>query len=127
MNDPVPAVFGVSLGYNLFDFFRLTAGVGRFNRDYVYNGVTLKPRSVTYGAGGRFLMPGWNLTPLVGLSWATIATEGFPDDDHHVYGVAGLEWQLPSGLNLGAGYEQSFDKKIGGLPYLTVAWYLPLL
>ena len=127
LNDPVPAVAGISVGYNVLDFLRLTAGVGRFNSDYEYNGITLKTRSVTYGAGVRFLVPGWNLSPVVGVSWATIATEGFPNDDHHVYAVGGLEWQTDFGLNIGAGYERSFDAKIGGLPYLNVGWYIGLL
>ncbi len=127
LNDPVPAVLGLSVGYNVLDFFRLTAGVGRFNSDYNYNGYVLKTKSITYGAGGRFLIPGINLSPILGASWATIATEGFPNDDHHVYLVAGIEWQLEFGLNLGAGYEQSFDSKIGGLPYLTAGWFLPIL
>jgi len=127
LNDPVPAVVGLSLSYNLLDYLRLTAGIGRFNSDYQYNGYTLKTKSVTYGGGVRFLVPGWNLSPVGGLSWATIATEGFANDDHHLYAVAGLEWQSATGLNVSAGYEQSFDKQIGGLPYLTVGWYLSLL
>lgn len=127
LNDPVPAVFGVSLGYNVFDFFRLTAGIGRFNSDYNYGGYVIQTKSFTYGGGARLLMPGWNLTPVVGLSWATIVTEGFPNDDHHVYAVLGLEWQTSYGLNLAAGYEQSFNSQIGGLPYLTVGWYFPVL
>ncbi len=126
LNDPVPAVAGISVGYNVFDFMRLTAGVGRFNSDYQYNGYTLKTKSVTYGAGARFMMPGWNLTPVIGMSWATIATEGFPNDDHHVYGVVGVEWQSDFGLNVGAGYERSSDSKIGGLPYVNVGWFVAL-
>jgi hypothetical protein len=123
LNDPVPAVAGINIAFNFTDFFRLTAGVGRFNSDYNWGGYVFKTKSVTYGGGARLLVPGWNLSPIVGLSWATIATEGF-QDDHHLYAVAGAEWQLDLGLNIGAGYERSFDSKIGGLPYLNIGWFL---
>lgn len=122
VNDPVPAVAGLSVGYNLFDFLRVTAGVGRFNSDYNFGGYVMATKSLTYGGGVRLLMPGWSLSPVAGASWATIKTDGFPDD-HHTYLVAGLEWQASFGLNVGGGYEQSLDSRIGGLPYLNAGWY----
>lgn len=126
LNDPVPAVWGVSIGWNVTELLRLTAGTGGFSSDYDMGGFVLKTRSVTYGAGARLMVPGWNLTPIVGLGWATISTEGFTDDSNHFYATAGVEWQTSLGLTLGAGYDQSFDSKIGGLPYLNVGWFFPI-
>jgi hypothetical protein len=126
LNDPVPAVAALSLAYNLFDFVRLQAGVGRFNSDYHYGGFTIETRSLTYAFGSRFLVPGWRISPLLGVSWATILTDGFPNADHHFSISAGVDWQAPFGLDVAAGYNQSFEAAIGGLPFLNVGWFFPL-
>lgn len=127
LNDPVPAVFGASIAYNLFDFARLQAGIGRFNSDYNYGGTTITTKSFTYAFGARFFLPGWQLTPMAGVSWATIQTEGFPNDDHHTSVSVGVDWQMPMGLDLAAGYNQSFEKAIGGLPFVNVGWFFSVL
>jgi hypothetical protein len=126
LNDPVPAVVGLSAAYNLFDFARLQAGVGRFNSEYHYGPYTMEARSLTYAFGSRFFVPGWQISPMLGLSWATILTDGFPNADHHFSVSAGVDWQTRFGLDIAAGYNQSFDAQIGGLPFLNVGWFFPI-
>lgn len=127
LNDPVPALYGIAGAVNVLDFLRVTAGIGKFTSRFEVQGISMQAASTTYGVGFRLMLPGVTLTPVLGASWAVIATEGFPNNDHHVYVVAGLEWQTRFGLNLAAGYEQSTDGRIGGLPYVTAGWYFGVL
>lgn len=122
LNDPMPALFGFNVALDVLPFLRITAGIGRFSSDVDYGGTMVSVYSLAYAVGTRFLVPQWRLTPIVGVSWGSIKTEGFDAETRHVYFTAGLEWQSHRGLTLGAGFSRSTDRDVGGLPYANVGW-----
>lgn len=127
LNDPIPAVFGLQAAVSFHDWVRLQVGVGRFSSTYrMPDGTTINPTSTTWGVGIRGRLPQFTLSPVIGVSFASIHTEGFPSADRHVYLAAGFEWRPWSDLEVGAGYTRSFDPRIGGLPYVTTAWNVSL-
>src|SRR5206468_6421538 len=48
--DPYPALYGVNLAYNVYDFVRINGGVGTNNTD--------TKRATIFGAGVKLLVPG---------------------------------------------------------------------
>ncbi len=129
IGDPFPTLAGVNVGYNFFDFFRATAGLGQMSTTIG----SFSASATTIGAGGRFFVPGWNLSPVAGLSAAfvsisqsggtSLSVNGFNQSGFHIYGTIGVDWQTASGFNLGVGYNLSFAPGVGGLPYLNLGWY----
>ena len=62
----------------------------------------------SYGFGGDFLLPGFRLSPFGGLHWATYTSQGLAygikdGTSAHTYYDAGLDWQSPSGWDVGVG------------------------
>lgn len=83
------------------------------------------------------MVPDWNFSPVVGLSWATVSVTfsgsvtggtvgGFGASGSHLYATFGVDWQTGSGFNLGAGYNLSLASGVGGLPYINLGWYFEL-
>ena len=60
--DPFPALWGANIAYNVYDFVRLTAGVGTDSTTHV--------TATTFGMGAKLFVPNWALSPVVGLNWS---------------------------------------------------------
>ena len=132
LGDPFPTLLGVNLGYNLTDFMRATAGLGRVSATIG----TAEASATTLGAGTRFFVPGWSLSPSAGVSFAYVSVSqsggaavtvgNFTKSQAHIYANIGVDWQAASGFNVGAGYNLSF-MGVGGMPYLNLGWYFDLI
>lgn len=136
LGDPFPTLVGVNLGFNIFDFLRVHGGVGKISSSTSFGTSSVSASATTVGAGARLFVPGWNLSPTLGLGaaavlytsdGAAIRVQGFDASGAHVYGSFGLDWQTASGFNLGLGYNISFRSGIGGLPYLNLGWFTDLI
>jgi hypothetical protein len=122
--DPFPALWGINAAYNVYDFFRLNAGVGTDSTDRI--------TATTFGVGGKLFVPGWALSPTVGLNWSidnlsqnnTVDIRGLRHGGNRLYGNVGLDWQTTIGLNLGIGYIQSFASNGGGSGYVSAGFFL---
>lgn len=135
--DPFPTIIGLNAAYNALDFLRLTAGFGQVSSSLSLGGQDASATATTFGAGARFLVPGWSLSPMAGLSFAyvdvtqsggmTMTVNNFATSGAHVYGSLGLDWQASSGFNVGAGYNLSFKSGVGGQPYLNLGWYFDFI
>jgi hypothetical protein len=128
LGDPFPTLIGVNLGYNVFDFLRATAGIGQVSAS---TGASTAS-ATTLGAGARFLVPGWSLSPSAGLSVAYLAyaSDGlgislgnYGAGGLHAYASFGVDWQTEGGFNLGLGYNVSFRSGFGGMPYINLGWF----
>ncbi len=128
LGDPFPTLVGVNLAYNVFDFLRATAGLGQVSASVGNSSAS----ATTVGAGARFLVPGWSLSPVAGLSLAyvgysstggALSVGGFDSGGLHAYASLGIDWQTASGFNVGAGYNLSTKAGVGGMPYLNLGWF----
>jgi hypothetical protein len=129
VGDPFPTLIGFNANYNVTDFARVTAGYGSLTVTSGGGELTAS----TFGVGGRFLVPDWNFSPVVGISWATVSVTisggaigdvgGFTGSGSHLYATFGFDWQTGMGFNLGAGYNLSLKSGVGGLPYVNLGWY----
>jgi hypothetical protein len=131
VHDPAPAIVGINLAYNLTDFLRVSAGYGQLSV-----GVgALEASATTIGAGVTALVPGWSVSPAVGLKFASVIYSGnlgldlggFKESGSHVYGSLGVDWQASGGFNLAAGYNYSFKSGIGGSVYVAAGWFVDWL
>lgn len=133
IGDPFPTLIGGNVNYNIMDFLRATAGYGSFSVAGTGGDISAS----TFGAGVRAMLPDWNFSPVVGLSWATVSVTfsgtgvlgdigGFTGSASHMYATFGIDWQTGMGFNLGAGYNYSLKSGVGGLPYLNLGWYFEI-
>lgn len=131
IHDPSPAILGVNFAYNPTDFLRLSAGYGSMKM-----GIGEYEASAhTIGAGVKGMVPGWNITPTVGMHFAHVAysgdflltNDGFNESGSHLYGTIGGDWQTESGFNLNIGYRHSFKAGVGGGAYLGAGWFVDWL
>ena len=53
-----PALWGINIAYNVYDFVRVNAGVGTDSTERV--------TATTFGVGAKVFVPGWALSPVVG-------------------------------------------------------------
>lgn len=62
----------------------------------------------TYGGGAKLLIPGMNLSPVIGAGFAGYASSGHPygleNSGSALSFTGGLDWTDVSGFNVGAGY-----------------------
>ena len=132
IGDPFPTLIGFNVNYNVLDFLRATAGYGSISVTSGGGELT----ATTIGLGVRGMVPDWNFTPVVGLSWATVSVSvtggatgdvgGFSGSGSHLYATFGVDWQTGAGFNVGAGYNLSLASGVGGLPYLNLGWYFSI-
>ncbi len=133
LGDPFPTLIGGNVNYNVTDWARATVGYGSVTATVGTGELTAS----TFGFGGRFMVPDWNLTPVVGISWATVSVTasapglvgdvgGFSGSGSHLYATFGFDWQTGAGFNVGAGYNLSLQSGVGGLPYVNLGWYFAL-
>lgn len=124
IGDPCPTVLGINLAYNVTDFLKASVGYGSIS--------VLGASAKTLGAGIRGLVPGWNVSPTVGLHWAHVSYDGpgiievggFKESSSHIYTTLGVDWQTGAGFNLNGGYHYSFKSGIGGGIYLGAGWFV---
>lgn len=133
LGDPFPTLIGGNVNYNVMDWVRATVGYGSVTATVGSGELTAS----TFGAGARFMVPDWNFSPVVGISWATVSVTasdptlvgdvgGFSASASHMYATFGIDWQTGGGFNLGAGYNLSLKSGVGGLPYVNLGWYFAL-
>jgi hypothetical protein len=137
-DDPAPATVGINAAYNITDFLRASIGWGK---ETVTTGISLDQNGVstteatenTIGIAAKAMMPGWNLTPTLGLGWAHVAlsgagnnlADGFSGDGgSHVYFTGGADYQAKSGLNAAAGVRTSLKSGVGTSVYVTAGWFV---
>jgi hypothetical protein len=58
--DPFPTTTGINVAYNVYDFLRVNLGFGSDASDVF--------RLSTVGLGAKLFMPGWSLSPTVGMN-----------------------------------------------------------
>ena len=137
LGDPFPTLVGGNVNYNVTDFARVTAGYGSISVSVSGTGTSGELTASTFGAGVRCMVPGWNFSPVAGISWATVSVTvsgtgvigtvgGFGASASHMYATFGFDWQTGAGFNLGAGYNLSLKSGVGGLPYINLGWYFSL-
>ncbi|MEK6705184.1 MAG: hypothetical protein AABZ06_05300 [Bdellovibrionota bacterium] len=142
LGDPFPTLVGFNLNYNVLDFLRATAGYGSISASTSATvGSTTTSSTLTattIGVGARAFVPGWNFSPVLGLSWANVSISatgtvstttvgGFGVSASHLYASIGFDWQTDGGFNLGGGYNLSLKSGVGGLPYINLGWYFDFL
>lgn len=131
IGEPSPTLIGLNVAYNVTDFLRVGAGYGSLK----FQMGSVEASASTFGFGVRGMMPGWNLTPTVGLHFAHVSytgdrildVGGFTESGSHLYGSIGADWQTEGGFNLNAGYRYSFKSGIGGGAYLGAGWFVDWL
>ena len=130
LGDPFPTLLGINGDYNITDWGRLTAGYGSVSVDVA--GGTIS--ATTFGGGIRAMVPNWNITPVLGLSVASVSVsyssplitgdvKGFAASTTHLYVTFGLDYQAGIGFNVGLGFNYSLKSGVGGLPYVNLGWY----
>jgi len=130
-NDPAPSILSLNAAYNLTDYMRLTAGVGRLSVSVL----DAQASVTTLGVGAKAMVPGWSLTPTLGVHGATViysgtsgmvSVGGVNGSTTHLYVSAGFDWQAKNGFNLGMGVNQSLNSQIGTSTYLSLGWFFDL-
>jgi hypothetical protein len=107
--EPNPSDYGLNLNYNGSSWMRLTAGVG------TGAGYT------TLSGGFRLLIPNFDLSPFLGMSYSGTLNNGSSGG----YGsfVGGLDLQTDFGFNLGCGVSQILNQSKLGPFFFYVGWY----
>jgi len=121
--DPYPSKYGANIAYNVYDFARITGGVGTDSDRITVNSV---------GAGLKLLVPGLQLTPVAGVNFAfanvqggqPVNVRGFNASGSHVYFNLGADWQTGIGVNLALGYIHSFRSGVQDAIYANVGFFL---
>lgn len=130
VGSPSPGLFGANVAYNVLSALRAEVGLARLTTSLFGE----ESSSTTFGFGAKGFMPGWKLTPTVGLHFATFSTttssEFFGTSSttggSHVYTTLGLDYQAASGFNLGVGYAMSFGGK-GSSAFINLGWFFDWL
>lgn len=125
LDDPNPSLLSLNAAYNITDFLRASVGYGSLSTT-----VIVESSVKTFGFGLKALYPGWELSPAIGLNFATVSytgsalsVGGFTQSGSHLYTSIGADWQIDSGLNLGLGYNISFKSGVGGSFYANLGWF----
>ena len=121
--DPFPALWGANIAYNVNDFIRLNAGLGTESTSNI--------TATTFGIGGKLFVPGWALSPMLGVGWSAdsvnagqpVDIRGITRGGNRVYGTLGLDRQTTLGFSLGAGYEHNLATS-GGSGFVNVGFFL---
>ncbi len=123
--EPFPSNLSATLAYHLSRLITLQVGAG-----YSYG--TLKGR--TLGGAIGFAVPGWNLSPTMGLGFSRFFSDGvlsyrsplssqafsIAPFTSHFYLNLSLIYQSKRGIYLSSGLNYSFNSTVGFLPYFAV-------
>ncbi len=150
LGDPSPTLVGINGAYNITDYLRATAGLGYVSTSLTMGSSVSEASLTTFGGGIKAMMPGWNLTPIMGLNVAYAAfsskstqpkkipgsytesvagandpeleVNGLKESQINPYLTVGADWQDKSGFNAGLGIQLSF---IGAdaTPYFQLGWF----
>lgn len=133
LSDPI-GLFPLSFSYNLESYARLNIG-GAFTP-----GILLGD-AWTFGGGARFLVPGWNLTPALGLQMGLIHLPENADSSDPSWDLfsrdetenllfnsitLGVEYQASGGFFVGLGGGALWvwpNSKPGAYPYISLGWF----
>lgn len=140
LGDPAPTAIGMNLAYNLTDFLRVSAGYGEVKSSGLAYDSSTGSLSMeetgklqTFGVGARAMMPGWNLSPVVGvsvgymsLSGAFTNVQGLTRSGINAYGTIGVDYQARSGFNLALGYNFPLGNSMESNPYVNLGWFFDL-
>jgi hypothetical protein len=134
--DPNPGLLGLNAHYNINDYLRASAGWANLETtsSISVDGNTTtsqKSRADTFGVGLTGAVPGWNLTPTLGLHYARIfysgtpglEVGGFKESGGHVYTSIGVNYQSPSGFDVEVGYNLSLASNVGGSAFAHLGWF----
>ncbi len=134
VNEPTPVLVGLNAAYHLTDFLRLSAGYGKESvggSSMSGGGITINIPEVSttvIGFATKASMPGWNLTPTLGLGFSNVSYGGMtgPADEQgsHVYASVGADYQARSGFNASTGIQQSFKSGFGTTVFVTAGWFV---
>ncbi len=140
VGNPYPSILGVNAAYNVTDFLRGEAGFGQIEAttgmSINNSGVQTKTSKITtIGAGATGFMPGWNLSPTLGVHVSNVSTEGegtitvqgFEGSGTLVYGSLGADWQASNGFNTSLGYNLPLGGKGAGSFYASLGWFFDVL
>lgn len=125
LGDPFPNLIGMNAAYNLTDYLRANLGYGKVSASIGESEASL----TTIGAGAKGMVPGWSLTPVLGLnatyamfSGSAITVNNLSKSGLVPYLNVGLDWQAQGGFNVGLGTNVSFsDAGSGG--YLNLGYF----
>ncbi len=123
IGDPVFCFGGLNAAYNVTPYLRLTGGLG-----YCQAGTEVQTAGgsteqtgtatgISVGAGAKFLVPGWEFSPTLGLNLSEFIISGLPSlwtsysqgtapsslDYTFFYPNLGFDYQAKDGFNLGLG------------------------
>lgn len=138
IGEPSPTLIGINLAYNITDFLRASVGYGSLT---VTSGISIdgsgtvttsESKASTFGLGVRGFVPGWSISPTVGLHYGHVSYSGNPglsvggfnESGGHVYASLGVDWQAEGGFNAGLGFKQSFRSGIGSGVHLNLGWFV---
>lgn len=121
----MPAMFGVGLNFNLFDWTRLSAGYGVTPPATDSAGAsTLSSTSM----GGRVtvFVPKWDLSPTLGIgySYAAITSDAGTGHGGVFSAGIGLDMQTAGGFNLAVGFNILLQSVTTGSPFINIGWFL---
>lgn len=129
---PNPGILSLNVGYNLIDMMRVEAGYSSISAGIGAAEASAK----TLGFGVRGFMPGWSLTPTVGLHFANVSYSatpgmslevgGFTQSGSHLYSTLGIDYVANSGFHGGLGYSYSFKSGVGGSTYVQLGWFFDI-
>jgi hypothetical protein len=122
--DPFPTTYGISIAYNVYDFLRVNASIGSDDENQLFKANTL-------GIGAKLMVPGWELTPVVGANLTLLksdnsdnrAVKGYNPRDAVPYANLGIDWQTYVGLNFGVGYILPVAASLAGSYYLNAGLF----
>lgn len=134
LGDPAPTLVGLNVAYNLTDYMRASVGFGR-----VSTGATIQMQGseiqteessmTTIGLGTKFMMPGWSLTPVLGLGYSHVFMSGMESSDfkaNNLYMTVGADWQTKGGFNLGLGLNKGLTSGAPTAPYVNLGWFFDI-
>jgi len=119
---PIPHSAGIGVHYNITDYLR---------GDFSYSPAASSGSGLSqiFMIGPSLLIPAWDITPTIGLRWATTFGDGWEGSDvmgvdgKHLMSVIGLDWQAEVGLNLSGGYYIPLQGEGKFAPYFQAGWF----
>lgn len=126
VGSPSPGLVGANVAYNVLSALRAEVGLAQIKTEFFGQ----ETSSTTFGFGAKGFVPGWKLTPTVGLHFATYtnSTSGefigsSSSGGSHIYTTLGMDYQATSGFNLGVGYAVSFRSGMGSSAFINLGWF----
>ena len=132
LGDPYPTLLGLKANYNFLDYLRAHVGWGEIEVTNIFGEVA---SARTIGAGVTGMMPGWNVTPTLGLSVSRLdisgpkglaEVQGFDESGTFVSASVGIDYQSPNGYQLGTGLNTALSGDGDAAFYANFGWFFAL-